>query len=503
MNAKQFAFSVMALLILSVAVGAQEHDASFANHQPHLYAAADFGINPESVTFSRDIAPILQRSCQSCHRMGGGAPMSLVTYDEARRYGRRIARRTAMRDRMGAMPPWFVEKDIGINAFKDDYSLSDVELAKIQAWADNGAPEGDPADMPEPLAFDDDIGWTIGAPDLILRSRDMTMPAVGPDRWGDIGLVPTGLTEDRYVAAVQVREVNDIPDDAQSGTVGGRYLFHHMTYSSGVLSEDGTEATQRRTSWPIHEVGRNADVFPVQAGRLLPANSALHLGASHLHSNGREATAYLEFGFKFFPVGYEPEYVNRGPRLGNGVDIDVAPNKANQEFHSYQVLQQHTKIIAFEPHLHAPGVRMCMEAIWGHNQFTLNCVGYDHNWVKQYVYEDDSAPLLPKGTILHVIGFLDTTEDNPNLADSRNWAGGGRRSVSNMFIDLGYSVTLTEEQFQAEMAGRRAMMKSRNDYDVGCPLCWAPTVVTEQGTNGSSNEEAPPAGAPTGGREEL
>ena len=98
---------------------------------------------------------------------------------------------------------------------------------------------------------------------------------------------------------------------------------------------------------------------------------------------------------------------------------------------------------------------MCLEAIWGHNIQTLNCVGYDHNWVKQYVYEDDAAPLLPKGTIVHLIGFLDTTPANKNPADPRNWAGGGRRSIANMFIDLGYSVSLTEEQFQAEMAKRR------------------------------------------------
>jgi hypothetical protein len=470
--------AVVALLVLPVVASSQVHDASVANHRPHLFAAADFGIDPRTVTFSKDIAPILQRSCQSCHRDGGGAPMSLITYDEVQRFGRRIARRTAIRDRMGAMPPFFVEKEIGIHEFKNDPSLSDEELAKIQAWADNGAPEGDPSDMPAPVQFNDAATWTIGEPDLILVGPEVILPAVGPDRWGNIGLVPTGLTEDRYVQAVQVREINDIPADAGTSTVGGRYMWHHMTYTSGVLSEDGLEVGGRRTSWPIHEVGRNADIFPERAGRLLPANSALSLGASHLHSSGRENTGHLEFGFKFFPVGYEPAYTRTGPRLGNGIDIDVKPNQANQEFHSYQVLQEHTKIIAFEPHLHAPGVRMCIEAIWGHNQFTLNCVGYDHNWVKQYVYEDHAAPLLPKGTILHVIGFLDTTSDNPNLADSRNWAGGGRRSVSNMFIDLGYSVELSEEQFQAEMAERRALMKDRNDYDVACPLCWAPALVS-------------------------
>ena len=143
--------------------------------------------------------------------------------------------------------------------------------------------------------------------------------------------------------------------------------------------------------------------------------------------------------------------------------------------------------MAFEPHLHAPGVRMCLEAIWGHNIFTLNCVGYDHNWVKQYIYKEDRAPLLPKGTILRTIAFMDTTDANPNLADSRNWAGGGRRSVSNMFIDLGYSVTMTEEQFQEEMAMRRELLKDRNEYDVGCPLCWAP--VPEYGDLASSDDD--------------
>ena len=171
-------------------------------------------------------------------------------------------------------------------------------------------------------------------------------------------------------------------------------------------------------------------------------------------------------------------YKRSGVLLGNGNDLDIKPNQANQEIHAFATLTEHTKIIAFEPHLHAQGVRMCLEAIWGMNIQQLTCSGYDHNWVKQYIYEDDAAPILPKGTILHLTGFLDTTAGNKNMADGRNWTGGGRRSVANMFIDLGYSVQMTEDQFQAEMTKRRANMKSRNDYDLGCPVCWAPPVVT-------------------------
>jgi hypothetical protein len=434
------------------------------------------------VTFTKDIAPILQRSCQHCHNAEGVAPMSLVTYEEVRPWARAIRMRTALRTQRGAMPPWFVEKNIGIQRFKDDPSLSEEEIAKIAKWADNGAPRGNPGDLPRPLDFSNADKWTIGEPDLIVRSPEVVVPARGPDRWGSLGLVPTGLTEDRYVAAVEIREINDIARDGTT-TVGGRYGFHHMTYSSVVPGENGA-TTGEEVSWPIHEVGRNADIFPVEAGRLLAANSSLALSAYHLHSNGRETRARLEFAFKLFPRGYQPMYRRANFRLGNGIDIDIKPNQPNQVLHSYVVLAEHTKMITFEPHQHAPGVRMCLEAIWGANIQTLNCVAYDHNWVKQYVYEDDAAPLLPKGTVLHLMGFLDTTPANKNTADSRNWSGGGRRSVANMFLDLGYSVSLTEEQFQAEMAKRRKNLKGKNDYDIGCFLCQAPPPQAEQDRTG-------------------
>ena len=477
---------IPALFVPSVVLG-QAHDASVANHQPHYYDVADWDIQPSDVTYADHIAPVLQRSCVQCHRPGGGGPMSFTSFEEVRPWAPVIMYRTAIRDRMGAMPPWYVEKNIGIDGFESDYSLSDLELAMIQAWAQNGAPRGDPDNEPPALVLSDGDAWTLGEPELVLVGPDFTKPAIAPDWWGDIGIVPTGLTEDRYVKSIEVREFNDIPTDIGSGTVGARWIWHHMTYASGVLSEDGTYILpESRVGWPIHEVGRNGDVFPDSAGRLLQANSALHLNAAHLHSNGRETTGHLEFGINFFPHGYEPKYTKRGPRTGNGVDVDIVPNKPNQEVHNYVVLQEHTKIMAFEPHLHAPGVRMCLEAIWGHNQFTLNCVGYDHNWVKQYIYKEDKAPLLPKGTILHTTGYMDTSASNPNLADARNWAGGGRRSVSNMFIDLGYSVTMTEEEFQEEMEIRRANMKDRNDYDVGCPLCWAPETLAVVNSEGDS-----------------
>ena len=445
----------------------------------------------DHVTFTRDIAPILQRSCQTCHREGGVAPMTLVTYQQVRRYSSRIVYRTGLRDVAGAMPPWYVEKDIGIQHFKNDPSLSDWEVAAIAACVESGMPEGDPADMPPPRVFPNNETWIAGQPDLIVKTNEILVKGGAPDWWGEIESVLVGLDEDRWVSSVEIREVNDV--DNRSGgdgrqTVGGRFVFHHMIWGTRVLGEDDEDGERGpSTGWPVHEVGRNPDICAPEAGRLLRAGSSVVSSSIHLHSNGVDTRAHLEIGFRFHPVGYEPQYRRGGVGgLGNSVDIDIRGNEKGQELHAYRTLSQHTKIVTFEPHLHAPGARMCLEAIWGYNVETLSCVGYDHNWVRGYAYADDAAPLLPKGTILHIIGYMDTTEDNINVADARNWQGSGNRSVTNMFIDLGMRVSLTDEQFIAEMAKRREVLNlNANDHVIGCPLC----LVMPEGEAEEEDEE--------------
>jgi mono/diheme cytochrome c family protein len=450
---------------LGIAVVASACVFALASQVTHLKAQAV----PASgeVTFTKDIAPILQRSCQNCHRPNGVAPMSLLTYEDARPYARAIKQRTSIGPHRGVMPPWYIEKNVGIQKYKDDPSLSDQEIANIGTWADGGAPRGNPADMPPPLVFAAaDSAWAIGTPDLIVKMQEIVVKANAPDWWGEIEAASIGLAEDRYVSALQIREVNDVPKDGSGrSTVGGHYVFHHMIWSTDLGGGGGVA-----TSWPVHEVGRNADFFSPESGRLLKAGSSIITNSVHLHSNGRDTTAHLEIGFKFQPVGYLPTYKpSRSRLLGNGVDISIKPMEPNQQLHAYTVLQDNTKIISFEPHLHAPGSRMCLEAIWGYNIQTLTCAGYDHNWVRGYRYADDAVPLLPKGTILHIIGYMDNSPANKNIPDPRNWQGSGNRSIANMFIDLGDGVALTDEQFQAEMATRRQTTKG--DVIIGCPLC--------------------------------
>lgn len=432
------------------------------------------------VTFHKDIQPILQRSCQNCHREGGVAPMSLVTYEETAPFAGLMEYKTGLRDKAGAMPPYFLEKDIGIQEYKDDPSLTDEEVAKISAWARSGSPEGDTADAPPPREFPTTgATWTAGAPDLIINTADITVLAGAPDWWGDIPRALIPLTEDRYVSSVEIIEVNDVDTSGATTTVGGRNIFHHMIWSTQVLDENliAVEGEQA-VNWPVHEIARNPDIFDPDSGRLLKVGSYVVSDSVHLHSTGVDTTGHLMIGFRFHPVGYEPKYRPALIGLGNGVDISITGNQDGQEMHAYAVLEQHTKIVTFEPHLHAAGEGMCLEAIWGYTVETLSCVGYDHNWVRGYTYADHTAPLLPKGTVLHIIAYMNNTKSNPNMPDPRNWQGSGNRSVTNMFIDLGMRVALSEEQFLQEMADRRKELNlGPNDHQIGCPLCLAPLVA--------------------------
>src|SRR5437867_3575155 len=276
------------------------------------------------VTFTRDIAPILQRSCQNCHRPGGVAPMSLMTYEEVRPWARSIKYRTGLRDKPEAMPPWFIDKTVGVQQFKDDISLSDEEVAKIATWVDSGAPRGNPADMPPPRVFADASKWQLGEPDLIVKSPEVEMPESSPDKWGPIGEVPTGLKEDRYISSVEMKEVNNLTERPGRQTIGGLFVVHHL--HAGLAFPDG--GTVRL---PTHEVGRNGDVFDPAAGVLMKAGSILDLnvGSAHLHANGTRTKAHIEYGFRFHPRDYQPtkKLVSVGAAT---VELDIKPMEGNQ-----------------------------------------------------------------------------------------------------------------------------------------------------------------------------
>ena len=429
------------------------------------------GRGGEPATFTRDVAPILQRSCQSCHRPGSIAPMSLLTYEEARPWARAIKDKVSRPDNdPDRMPPWFIEKSIGIQNFKEDISLSAEEIAVIADWTDGGAPRGDPGDLPPPIEWPDGADWTLGEPDLIVSSPEHTLEAVAADWYGLLESSPTGVTEDRWVKAVEVREV--LLDEAQVERKSGDlnlFVVHHAVISARPRTDEiqtqarpvGERADPDLFS-VVHEVGQNATHYPESLGVRLPAGSSLNWDL-HLHSIGVEVPFRIDVAFQFHPKGWEPKYKGRG-RIESFLtfDIDIPPEEPNAKMEGMQRVSEPGILMTFEPHLHSSGKRMCIEAIYpsGLSEM-LNCAGYNHNWVKVYVYEEDSAPLLPAGALLRVTAWYDNTLNNPRVVDPRNWKGYGNRSTDDMFLNLSRFVSITEEQYQEELERRRELERAR------------------------------------------
>jgi hypothetical protein len=416
-----------------------------------LSAQAQVG-RPGEVTFTKDVAPILQRSCQGCHRPESIAPMSLMTYEAARPWARAIKRRTLARE----MPPWHIEKNVGIQKFKDDISLSDAEIATISAWVDGGAIKGNPADLPPTRKFEDVEQWRIGTPDLIIKvPQPWTVPTEGPDAWID-SRVPTGLTENRYIKAMQTRP--------GPGTLR---VIHHVT-STVTQQVDSTErlvgndSDSEEQSLSEYAVGKNAELMPEGTGILLKPGSVIKFNV-HYHSIGEEVVdTRAELGFVFYPKGVVPKYlqIRRGvgsPVHGNINGIDVPANEANVRLDGYTRLDKPTRIVAFQPHMHSRGRRMCMEAILPNMQVeTLSCIKYDFNWNLVYNYADDVAPLLPAGTILHVIGWHDNSAANKLNPDPRNWVGWGSRTIDDMSFAHVPMISLEQADYDRMVAERKA-----------------------------------------------
>jgi hypothetical protein len=406
------------------------------------------------VTFTKDVAPILQRSCQDCHRPGQVGPMSLMTYEDARPYARSIKNRTTAR----IMPPWHIEKNIGITEFKDDPSLSDAEIATLAAWADQGAPKGDVKDLPAPRVFNDadEMFWHIGKPDLIVTIPvDHVVPAAAQDVFIDY-ISESGLTEDRFVKAVE----------AKPGP-GARQVMHHLlTYVQQELDEsekligfdDGRSQT---TEMFLNEyaVGKNGDILPEGTGKLMKAGAKIRFNI-HYHSSGKETIDRSRVGIVFYPKGYVPKYHQHSQQLAGasgGLDLPAGQVTRNDGYFRFT---KPARVTAVQAHMHNLGKRMCLEAILPNNQTEqLNCMGWAFNWHKVYNYTEESAPIFPAGTVLHTILWHDNSSANRGNPDPRNWRGSGDRTLDEMGFAWTTWTYLTEEDYK-EMVAAKAKRNS-------------------------------------------
>jgi cytochrome c553 len=448
-----------------------------------------------SPTFSKDVLPILQRSCQACHRPDTMAPMSLMTYAEARPWAKSIRTRVTTRE----MPPWHIDRSIG--EYSNDPSLSDKEIATIAAWVDAGAPEGNKADAPPAKVFPASTEWTYGEPDLIVRmQKGFKIPADGPDFIPEESVDP-GLTEDRYVKWVQI-----IPDAWKAVHHAHVYVdFPEGTDTSDLPLGMGSNVGN---SMDLIEygAGNDADIFPDGTTKVLKKGSIFRF-EGHYHPYGEEQFDRMKVGVKFYPKGYKPEHVVTSHRIRTGVGNDWVLNREKVEdlllragyklsidepgmptgalieenpLHGVELLSippntvvTHDRywplpkpalIISFQPHMHFRGSKMTLEAIHpdGRRELLTSATQYEQNWQVTYKYK--VPHLFPAGTILHVTSIHDNTANNKHNPDPTAWVGWGNRTMDEMghgWTDIAF---LTEAQYKEELAKRRAQ-KTTNTAD--------------------------------------
>jgi mono/diheme cytochrome c family protein len=411
----------------------------------------------DAITYTKHIAPIVQRSCQSCHRPGTNAPMSLMTYEDVRPWARAIKTRVMNR----IMPPWHIERNVGIQQFKDDPSLSDAEIATIAAWSDAGAPRGNPADLPPPAVFPNDEEWHIGTPDLVVQiPKDHVVPADGGDLWIDY-IADSGLTEDRYLQAVE----------AKPGP-GARAVVHHLlTYLIQEVDEDEVlsgrlddRGTNSESFLNEYAVGKNGDILPEGTAKLVKAGARIRFNL-HYHASGTTTVDRTRIGLKFYPKGYVPKYHQISLQIANSHDVlDIPPNTISRHDGYYRFAKP-ARVTAIQPHMHNRGKRMCVEAILPNGRAEmLNCMGFEFNWHKVYNYADEATPLLPAGTMLHTILWHDNTAGNRSNPDPRNWVGYGQRTIDEMAFAWVTWTYLDENDYKsmvAERAKRRTTERER------------------------------------------
>jgi hypothetical protein len=425
--------------------------------------AAD-ALSAPPVTFSKDVAPILQDKCQACHQPNSIAPMSLITYEETRPWARSIKNRVETRQ----MPPWHIDRSVGVQKFKNDMSLSDEQIRTIIRWVDNGAPQGDPKDMPPPRPLVTDNEWQgvkdgYGPPDLVIRSPEYTMAANHQDVWyRPMSDIP--ITEAKWARMVEIRPT----------TLKGRRIIHHSiaylvlnndpdavntgTATGGVTDRSSADdLVNRRPQLMEWAVGKGYDLFRPGTGKLIVPGEKISWD-QHIHAVGEEITSGSEIGIWFYKKGDEPKkrsYLVAFTGLKQGRSLDIPPNSFTMT-EGFTVLKQNALLENFQPHFHLRGKSMQVEAILpdGSTQIISYVGNFNFNWMTNYIFADDAAPVLPKGTIVHVTAWYDNTKANRNNPDPDQWVGYGDRTVDEMAHAWINVVYLTDDEYK-ELAAKR------------------------------------------------
>ena len=419
--------------------------------------AALFPLVLSAQTYTSEVADIINDNCVVCHRAGGIGPMSFETYEQVRPWAPLIQMRVANRE----MPPYAYDHGIGIQDLQGDWRLSQNDIDTVVAWVNSGAQYGDADVVVQLPEMRDPEAWNFeadfGAPDAIIPSVAIDIPANGNDLWHK-HLVPTGLTEDRCIKAVQVKPRGE-----------AKAVVHHA--NSSIITESGREGMLTE-----YAMGKWGEIVPEGVCRTIPANAEVSWDI-HMFPGGLGAMApgavikdnVVEIGLWLYTEEESQELKYKQDlalyRLGNQDDITIPPNGyyMTQGFHSFD---HPVRLDSFQPHGHLRMNAASLEIFYpetGRTEQISQVSNWSATWHHSHLYAPEVAPLLPAGAVIVLKQWYDNTSNNPNNPDPDMWVMGGSRTGDEMthawlaithLDDEGYKKLKDERNGTAEIANR-------------------------------------------------
>jgi Copper type II ascorbate-dependent monooxygenase, C-terminal domain len=400
----------------------------------HTTATAPVDNTPRThrtdLTFTKDVAPIVQAHCQSCHRPGEGTPFSLLTYESAKPWAKDIKKMVETR----AMPPWF--DDGTTEKFENKRSLTQDQINTIVDWVNSGAPKGDPKDMPAPLSFVE--GWTIPKPDVVYQlPHPFSIPATGVMQYQYV-IIPSGFTKDTWV-----QDVEAAPTDrsvvhhivAYVRAPGSNY-FKDMpknVFFEAPPKTDGKPAPKGDVpnDWLVgYAPGQPPDMFKPGQAKLIPANSDIVLEV-HYMPEGKATTDQSRLGLV---LAKDPPLERTMTLSAGNEKLAIPPNDPNYRVDASYTIPQDMTLLGMHPHMHTRGKSAQYRLVFpnGETKTVLNVPRYNWHW--QLWYNLEQPIKLPKGTKLECTEHFDNSKDNPENPDPNRTVPWGQQSTDEMMV---------------------------------------------------------------------
>ena len=390
-----------------------------------MLATATRSSNASTVTFTKDIAPILYKNCAECHRPGEIAPMSLMNYKEVRPWAKSIRERVVD----GTMPPWSADPKVG--HWANDPRLSPKEIETVVAWVNAGAPKGDDKDLPPAPKFPE--GWTIGKPDAVFEmAEEYTVPADGEVPYLYFSM-PTNFTEDKWIQAMEIRP-------------GNRTVVHHViAYAQDASVKDnapGGEGEIRRGRVHLGGITPNKTGVTLEPGtaKLIKKGSNI-VFQMHYTTNGQVSKDRTKIGFVFAKGPAKREVLT-----GNAMNTRfvIPAGAGSHEVKASTTFKEDVLLTSFMPHMHVRGKAFSYTATYpdGRTEVLLNVPKYDFNWQHTYIPKQKIA--LPKGTRLDCVAYFDNSDKNKYNPDPTKPVVWGDQTWEEMMIGW-YTYTRAEE----------------------------------------------------------